>query len=295
MSTTTRTDTHRPSAIVPDDYVFVACAYLKIENLGDAFFLQEQRELIQAHMARTGGAYSRHEHGGNCHVCGSVNLIYSIVYYHEPSNSYIRVGEDCAQKLDMGGQREINRFRAAVHDALEAKAGKAKAKAILNEARIPEAWEIYEATDRTGFRFEENTITDIVGKLVKYGSVSVAQGEFVHRLLDKIHNRAHIEAQRKLEADAAAPCPTGRVVVTGTILSIKGQDSPWGFVNKMLVRDDSGFKVWVTCPAQAEGQRGSKVTFTATIEPSRDDPKFGFGRRPAKLAIITQEAAQAVS
>ena len=76
-------------------------------------------------------------------------------------------------------------------------------------------------------------------------------------------------------------------MVTGAILSIRGQDSPWGFVNKMLVRDDSGFKVWVTCPAQAEGQRGSKVTFTATIEPSRDDPKFGFGKRPAKLTVLS--------
>ena len=292
---TTRTDTHRPSQIIPDDYVFVACAYLKIENLGDALFLQEQRETLKAHMARTGGTYSRHEHGGNCHVCGSVNLIYSIVYYHEPSNSYIRVGEDCAQKLDMGGQREFSKFRAAVHDALAAKAGKAKAKALLEEARITEAWEIYEATERTGFAYEEDTITDIVGKLVKYGSVSVAQGEFVHRLLDKIHNRAHIEAQRKLEADAAAPCPTGRVTVTGTILSTRVQDSAFGSVTKMLVRDDSGFKVWCTSPNSGEQHgKGDRVCFTATVEPSRDDPKFGFGKRPAKLTVI-QAAAPAVA
>ena len=288
---TTRTDTHRPSAIVPDDYIFVGCGYLKIENLGDALFLQEQRTLIQAHMARTGGAYSRHEHGGNCHVCGSVNLIYSLIYYHEPSNSYIRVGEDCAEKLDMGGQREFNKFRAAVRDALEAQAGKRKAQAVLAERNLSALWVIYEAP--VVHHYEEKTITDIVGKLVHYGSVSDKALAFAESLLAKIPQRAEIAAQRAAEQEAAAPCPTGRIVVTGTILSIKAQDSPWGLVNKMLVRDDSGFKVWVTCPAQAEGQRGSKVTFTATIEPSRDDPKFGFGKRPAKLTVIKEEAASA--
>ena len=43
----------------------------KIENLGDALFLQEQRELIQAHMARTGGTYIAAMNTGEaCHVCG---------------------------------------------------------------------------------------------------------------------------------------------------------------------------------------------------------------------------------
>ena len=59
----------------------------------------------------------------------------------------------------------------------------------------------------------------------------------------------------------------------------------------MLVRDESGFKVWCSLPssigAGADGaQKGSRVSFTVTIEPSRDDPKFGFGKRPAKFEII---------
>ena len=92
-----RTDTHRPSAIIPDDYEFVACECTKIEGLGDCLFIQQQREMIKAHMTRTGGTYSRHEHGGNCHICGSVNLIYSILYFHAPSNSYIRLGKIARQ------------------------------------------------------------------------------------------------------------------------------------------------------------------------------------------------------
>jgi hypothetical protein len=290
---TTRTDTHRPSAIVPDDYVFVACEFLPVEDLGTALFLKDQREVIAKHMAATGGTYSRHTHGGNCHVCGSVNLIYSILYYHEPSNTYIRVGEDCAEKLDLGGQREINKFRAAVRDARQAQAGKRKAQRILAEANLSALWDVAFATDRKGFAYEENTITDIVGKLVRYGSVSEKALGFAASLLGRIGNRAELAAARQAEQEAAAPCPTGRIVVTGTVLSTKLQDSIYGSVLKMLVRDESGFKVWSTVPGGENLNKGDQITFTVSVEPSRDDPKFGFGKRPTKLTNLTAKAQQA--
>lgn len=33
---TERTDTHKPSAIIPEDYQFVAFDYIRIESLGEA-------------------------------------------------------------------------------------------------------------------------------------------------------------------------------------------------------------------------------------------------------------------
>jgi len=45
-----RTDIHRPSVIKVEDYVFIAFEYLKIEELGDMFFLQEERKHIREHM-----------------------------------------------------------------------------------------------------------------------------------------------------------------------------------------------------------------------------------------------------
>ena len=210
MSTTIRTDSHRPSAIVPDNYEFVACEHIKTEgDPGLCEYQNEQRETIRAHMANTGGTYSRHEHGGNCHVCGSVNLIYSILFYHEPSNSYIRVGEDCAQKLEMGGTREMSAFRAAMRNALEAQAGKRKAQAILADKGLSALWAIYTApAERAASRdeegivpgqkqlpYEEATICDIVGKLVRYGSVSDKALAFAESLLGKIAKRAEIAAR----------------------------------------------------------------------------------------------------
>ena len=286
-----RTDIHRPSEIVPDDYEFVACEHLKIQGFGDCEYVLAMRKLIEAHMIRTGGNYSNHEHGGNCHVCGSPNLIYSILYYHAPTNSYIRVGEDCAQKLDMGGTKEMSRFRAAVRDALEAQAGKKKAVATLEAAGLTHAWEIYTEPDavvRQGWKYEETTIIDIVDKLVRFGSISEKQTAFLAKLLDKIPQRAAIAAQRAAETAAAAPCPIGRVTVVGEILTVREQDSNFGMGYKMLVRADSGFKVWVTCPGGYERKRGERVSFNCALTPSNDDPKFGFGKRPTKFEVLSQ-------
>src|SRR4029077_17349995 len=253
-----------------------------------------ERERIRKHMASTGGDYSRHNHGGNCHICGSVNLIYSILYYHAKSNSYIRMGEDCASKLDFGGTREMNIFRKAVREEMEIAKGKAKAQRVLGEAGLSRAWEIAQETDRTGFIWEENTITDIVSKLVQYGSISEKQEAFLHKLIGKIDSRAAVAAQRAEENEAAADCPTGRVTVTGVILSTRTQEGDYGTTFKMLVRDATGFKVWATCP-NWNAQKGDLVTFSVKLTPSDRDAKFGFGSRPTKFDTIKSAADTAAA
>jgi len=280
-----RTDEHRPSAINPADYEFVACEYIKIEDIGSAEFLIEERAKIRAHMSRTGGTYSGHEHGGNCMVCGSVNAVYTMLFYHEKSNSYVRTGSDCATKIEMSGVADFNRFRAAVKNALEAKAGKKKAEAVLTEAGLSEAWTIYEAGNVS--EYEERTISSIVGKLVAYGSISENAEKFLRDLLAKIPTRqARKEAERQAHADAAE-CPEGRVEIVGEVLATKVQDSDFGSVVKMLVRSETGFKVWGTCPGNI--YKGMKISFRATVTRSNDDSKFGFFKRPSNAQVL-QEA-----
>ena len=146
MSNQPRQDDHRPSAICPDDYTYVACECVKIEGLGDCLFIQQQREIINRHMARTGGHYSTHIHGGNCHICGSVNMIYSILYYHEKTNSYMRCGEDCAYKLDLGGAARIQPLPRCGPRRTQGQGWQGQGEGNPGrEPSIPEAWEIYEA------------------------------------------------------------------------------------------------------------------------------------------------------
>jgi hypothetical protein len=44
--------------------------------------------------------------------------------------------------------------------------------------------------------------------------------------------------------------------------------------------------VWGTVPASIDNvQRGALVEFTATVQVSDNDPKFGFFKRPSKAKI----------
>lgn len=107
--------------------------------------------------------------------------------------------------------------------------------------------------------------------------------------------RAELEEREKAEREAfenAEPCPEGRVTVTGRLLGWKTQETRYGTTCRCLVQDQRGFKVWGTLPrAWEEAERGSPVTFSAELTPSRDDPKFGFFKRPTKARILEEEAA----
>ena len=89
------------------------------------------------------------------------------------------------------------------------------------------------------------------------------------------------------EAGEVEPVPTGRVVITGEVIGISERYSDYGVTYKLTVKDDRGFKVWVTRPAAiSDADRGDRVTLTATVEPSSDDKYFGFGKRPTKASVL---------
>ncbi len=321
-----REDVHRPTAIIPEDYEFVALECIKIESIGDCFALQAQRERLRAHMARTGGTYSRHDHGGNCGVCGNANAIYTIQFYHAKTNSYVRMGQDCADKVGMSfGEGEFNAFVKGIRSAIEAKAGKKKAEALLAERGLSRCWELYLmqtpgvacgtceqiAAGQVEYFYhrcandwpeQETIIRDMVGKLVKYGSLSDKQYGFMSSLLDRIVNRDVINAKRAEEKALAPDCPSGRVTITGTVLSAKTVETDFGMTTKIFLKDDRGFTVYGTIPtirlanitrpdgswseAYHNAGRGDRIRFSANVTPANDDPKHGFYKRPTKGELV---------
>lgn len=148
-----------------------------------------------------------------------------------------------------------------------------------------------------------------------------AEKPFTANMVAAVRKVAERRAGQAAES-AAHPAPSGRVVVTGTITSAKMVDSDYGTAYKILVTDDAGHKVWCSLPkAQADeamgdfyeaveanghsiydfgsgvwflgtegeqynGIKGRRITFTATLEPSKDDVAFAFGSRPSKGAWL---------
>ena len=279
----TRADIHRPSVINPEDYEFVGCDYYGPHG---ADIFATDRIAIREHMARTGGKFSGHEHGGSCHICGA-HALHVAKFYHPKTNSYIVTGHDCADKMHIGDPVLFRSARKRAEAGRIVWAGKAKAEKTLEAKGLAAAWAIYANQNFSFDKWEETTVRDIVSKLVQYGSISEKQESFLASLLVKIADRAKIEAQRAAEKDAAAPVPTGRQTVTGKVLTRKQVESYYGNSTKILVQSDAGWKVFGTCPSDLNDcEKGDIVTFTATIEPSKDDAKFGFFSRPSKASFV---------
>lgn len=299
-----RIDVHRPSAIDPSEYVFVGVEYDKIEDLGDALAIKAEREAIRSHMEMTGGTYSRHEHGGNCHICGA-SAIYTALFYHEKTNTYIRTGFTCAEKMHMGDPDLFKSFKTKIDALCKAKAGRLKAEAVLEEEDLKEAWVIYSDWKdgkygiKSGreLRYEEATICDIVDKLVRYGWLTDKQLEFLKVLPDRIERRPEIDAERERERAKAKPCPEGRVEIKAEVIKTEYRQTDFGETLKMLVKATEGYLLWGTVPRSLEIfndqegvqrglKRGDKIRFRATIQPSDQDEKFGFFKRPSNAELI---------
>lgn len=134
--------------------------------------------------------------------------------------------------------------------------------------------------------FEFRTLQDIVVRLIRWGSLSDKQFSFLGNLCSKLETMESDLTARRNAKEAARPVPSGRVVVKGKVLSVKGVDTAYGFTRKMLVESMDGFKVYGTVPTACDIDRGMVIEFVGTCEPSKDDSKFGFFSRPAKLTVI---------
>lgn len=276
-----RTDVHKPSSIVVEDYEFVGFEHLKDQ---EPLVIIEQRRIINEHMKKTGGTYSKHQHGGNCHICGA-NAVYTALFYHKKTNSYIRTGLECAAILDC---YDGERFRRQYQDQSQALAGKKKAIGILTERGLEKSWEIFES--QTENLYEENTIKDIIRKLVSYGSLSDAQYKFLRTLISNIETRAERQKQWNLEKEQAKEIPkdlfSGRHIIEGTVLSLKTVDTDFGTVTKMTIRHVDGWKVYGSKPSNLDIAKGDKISFKATLNASKDDPKFGYFSRPSQAKVF---------
>jgi hypothetical protein len=274
-----RTDIHRPAAIVPADYHFVAVRY-DGPSASTLMSLAESRKALRDHMDRTGGKYSQHEHGGSCHVCGA-GALYLAIYHHPKTNTYICVGEDCADKIDMYDVDAFAPVRRAVKDAKEYAAGKAKAEQLLTERGLQAALTI-----------DHDIIKDLVRKLQQYGDLSDKQWTFLTKLVEEAPLRAAREEQRKAVDAASQHVGTigDRRDFILTVAFVTGFNTAFGFMNVIGMRDEQGnlyiYKgsAMIYNAERKDAAKGDTLTFKATIKEhgEREGVKQTILSRPAQ-------------
>jgi hypothetical protein len=152
--------------------------------------------------------------------------------------------------------------------------------------------------------YASRVFSDKHGKPMRYVTVSHCPQDICEAIREKLvgdlirlqkyaqEQRDAQRAERDAAHEAGEDAPEGRVVITGTVLSFKVQESMYGDVLKMLVQDDRGFRVWGSVPSSLDdAERESRITFIATVTASDKDAKFGFFKRPTKAAVINEAVA----
>lgn len=303
-----RNDIHSPKNFDPAEYEYVGSfdlhpgpgCYIGKEGdfdtpFGHAHGLNYTHAVFVAatNLLKTKGANIHGGELGQCDHCG-VNIRYVVIFKHS-SGEYIQTGETCADErfgCDSRRSYDIKRLKeAAANERERAKAFGAAQKFIDTEAPdladllSPKAKEVHEI------------FADIAGKLIRYGSISPKQVALCRKLLREYNERQANNGQtlaqitREQERAAAADCPTGRVTITGIILKTKWHDGFYGSTLKMTVKDDSGFLVWGSAPTRVNLEAGDRIQFKASVEPSDDDPKFGYFKRPTNAVVTPAKPA----
>jgi hypothetical protein len=175
---------------------------------------------------------------------------------HTPTGQVVQVGETCLENRFSVATAD---FRAMKKAAEEARAGQRvqNAVAAFVEKNPDLAWMASEAqtAEVAGSSW---FVVDVARKLRAYGDLSERQVDAVKKAVVR---EAEFQARKKVrDAERAveeasrphAPVPTGRITVTGQVVSVREPDESAQFPSyKMLVRDDKGFKVWGSVPSRS--------------------------------------------
>lgn len=318
-----RTDPHRPGAILPTDYAWVA-------SFGEMKIAGEEPETYGYEDVPEGPFADIHEGLHSCDVCGA-RYNHGCVLLHNPTGIHITIGHDCASKysltLDLAGWKAWHaaardkRAQAAIEmkyatAAREWKAANPAATAALdlglgahvNEYRCEaHGAEIFnysaEPTDdfcsgcqkalRSRDRDRKNSaiviLSDMARKLARYGTLSEKQAAFAVKLGETV------SMWTPAAEEATVPAPEGRVTFTGTVVSVKEREGYMGGVEwKATVKVTTPEGVWLAWMTANDSAvvKGATITVTATLTRSDRDAHFAFGKRPV---VLTEEEADALT
>lgn len=320
----TRTDIHSPKNFDPAAYSYVG----SFDNYPPpGTFVSDRRDDYDTQFGHVEGAlnfahaeYSAarrlmSEHGAKIHFdsdegysqcdhCGA-RIRYVSIFKHT-TGELIAVGDTCAAErfgCDSRREYDIKRLREAAASQRESAKAFGKASEFLNET-APELveWMLTPEAEKV-----DGIFLDISRKLIRFGSISEKQIAFCGKLLQdyfqrqrnggKTDRELHFDAER----EAAEDCPNGRTEITGIVIKSAWHESDFGSQLKLTVKDDRGFIVWVTCPSlmvhhfsdefMNTNGKGKRISFTATLQQSDRDAKFGFGKRPSKAALLEEAIA----
>lgn len=276
---------HNPTHFEPSDYEVTD--YL--DNKRPQYFGQDRDayelevKWWKEEMARTFGPnWIKKIH--HCIHCGNGNVRWITAVYHAPTKETVVFGSDCTERLGFPNRvawklAELQSREQAKHARI--KIWNMRVRFLEAHPEVATAIETAKQPLHAGNAF----VQDVLSKLDRYGSLSDKQ---VAAVLSSLARDVEHAARKAAEAtEVKGPAPEGRTTVTGLVLSTKDVEGDWGTTTKMLLKLSNNARVWLTAPRSSDIFRGDTVTVTATFEVSKNDPSFGFGKRPHLVNVVS--------
>jgi hypothetical protein len=295
MTKRVRNDVHSPKNLIPENYEFVGVRLFNDE-------VPDDREFIMEHMKRTGGKFSTHDHGGFCDVCGNPNVLNYAVFYHKPTNTYIKTGLECADTISTFASAALNDAIQEVNRKKYLKTRQKKAEARRNlikeeflkslEGTVLEPYaSLLDTPPSTNESYEQATLRNILVNGTRYGSLTERQWAYAERLVKSIEASGSPVQEPKTPLTEVVE---GKYEITGKIISIKYkniEETPYpGY--RRVVEDAEGRKYYGSAPAAllesvetVESLIGREVVLSASVNRSFNNPYFGFFKRPKLVKI----------
>lgn len=282
-----RTDIHRPSVFVPGNYTYILSYALPSVMDGYPVPSYNVDTVVRLQNENTFAATG---HLGKCSVCGAA-YIYGDVWQHVPTQEFIHIGHDCADKYALMADRSeyelsLNRLREATAREISRKVNAEERKAFLDShPGLEEA-----------LTTDHHIIRDIASRFTQFRTLSDKQVALVL----KISNEAKNPQPTETHIDA----PTGKVTFTGVVVSAKTMEGMYGVSYKMTVKVTTPAGVWLawgTIPAAmlesvpvTEGGRlqalkGATVEVRATLKQG-NDKHFAITNRPTGRVVSLKTA-----
>ena len=283
---TKRTDSHRPSAIIPSDYSYVLSYHLATTVDGwpvAPFNIDAVIELQRTHpFAKTGSL-------GKCSVCGA-HFIYGDIWRHD-GGEHIHIGWECAEKYEMLVDRSAFELEASRRKSAAAAKGLRTHNAQLRAAFLAEHAGLEEA-----LKTPHDIVADIAARFQQWNTISDKQIALVMKLA--------AEAAAPQRREAHIPAPTGRQTFRGVVVSTKSQEGGYGVEYKMTVKVTTSEGTWLawgtipnalleSVPVGDRGRiytlRGLEVEITATLTRGKDE-HFAIAKRPTGRVLSDMTA-----
>lgn len=285
---------HKPATFDPAAYEYIGMIYTGPRGGETGIPIISPYEIEQRRQIAANPYAGNFKEKGTCDHCGAY-FHYGAIFQHS-NGDMIVVGHICAD-VAFGHDSRRRYDNARIRREI---AGYRKRGRIANQAAdflqrhpgLEEALQCNALISR-----------DLLGKLMTYGSLSDKQVALAMRIPDQVRE----EREQVLKRESAPDWQGGRQDVTATIVTTKWRENDYGDCLKMLIRLDDGRKAWGSVPnlltsvpderepgynrpRTIEEYKGLRIAFSATVEPSRDDLKFAYFKRPSKTRILSERS-----